>query len=121
MREPSTVFEKKYTHAMAELENSAIWRINYAPPLHMFARMLGLKVRPAHYSSFLSNFVGTGLYFYILWVIIKYFIYPGQSESISFLELLLHSFAPGVIFGLYMATSNKYSAKKNSLSDWEEL
>ncbi|MDC0435154.1 DUF6404 family protein [bacterium] len=110
--ESSTVFEEKYTHAMAELENSAIWGINYAPPLHMSARMLGLKILSAHYSSFLLNFACTDVYSYILWVINKYSIFPSQRESISFLELLLHSLAPGVVFGLYMAYSYKYSAKK---------
>lgn len=63
-------FEAKKQAAMAELENSKIWRPNYEPPFLLFMWWLGKETRPPHYNSFTTNALGFGLNFGLFWCLV---------------------------------------------------
>ena len=48
-------YERKLELAFNELETSHIWKWNYNPPLHQWARKAGFQLRPPFYVPFWRN------------------------------------------------------------------
>lgn len=113
-------FEAKKQAALAELENSKIWRPNYEPPFLLFMWWLGKKTRPPHYNSFMRNALSFGSLFAIGWGLIMWF-FVWNSTALSFPATIAVSLLAGVLFGLFMACYYRISARRNHLSHWREL
>ena len=61
-----------------------------------------------------------GIYFGIAWGILMWFLlWSGQSMSVW--VAMVASFAAGLLFGVSMAFYYRHSARKHSLSKWEDL
>ena len=113
-------FQDKLEAAQKELNETNIWKSNHNPPISILLRKLGFNIRPFHYCSFISNFLNASLWFSAVWGLIMWFT-TWQSTDISVQAALIISLSAGLLFGLFMATYYKHSAKKNKLSDWQKL
>ena len=113
-------FQVKLEAAHKELSETKIWKSSYNPPILVLLRKFGLEIRPFHYSSFITNFIITSVWFGCAWGLIMWFTI-WQSAKMPILIAFIASLSAGLLFGLTMAFYYKLSAKKNNLSDWREL
>lgn len=113
-------FEAKKQAAIAELENSKIWRSNYEPPFLLFMWWLGKETRPPHYNSFMRNALSLGSFFAVGWGLIMWLL-VWNSTGLSVLAGIGAPLLAGLTFGLIMACYYSFSAKRKKLSRWEEL
>ncbi len=116
----SSEFDRKYERALQELKETAIWESGYLPLAHRILRKRGFEARPPHYNSFLTNAVPMGLYFGIVWGVLMW-LFQWMRWELPIIVAVVASVAAGLFFGLSMAMYYRSSAKKHSLSDWEEL
>ncbi|WP_276567880.1 DUF6404 family protein [Idiomarina ramblicola] len=113
-------FEAKKQAAMAELENSKIWRSNYEPPFLLFMWWLGKETRPPHYNSFMCNALSLGSFFAVGWGLIMW-LFVWSSTGLSALAAIGATLLAGLSVGLIVAYYYSFSAKRNKLSRWKEL
>lgn len=113
-------FDTRYKFALNELKRSPMWKCNYLPLFHKLMRKWGRQSRPPHYNSFFSNTVLLSIYFSLAWGLILWFS-VWSSQGVSILVAALSSIAAGTVFGLAMAGYYFYSAKRHSLTKWDEL
>lgn len=113
-------FQDKLKAAQKELNETKIWKSNHNPPIAILLRKFGFNIRPFHHCSFISNFINASLWFGCVWGLTMWFS-TWQSSGMSVAVALIISFSAGLLFGLFMATYYKHSAKKNNLSDWQKL
>jgi len=110
-------FQDKLEAAQKELSETKICISNHTPPVLVLLRKFGFKIKPFHYSSFISNFIATSLWFGAVSALIIWFI-TWQSSGMPIKTALLTCVFASLSFGLLMALYYKNSAKKNNLSDW---
>ena len=113
-------FQGKLEAAQKELKDSTIWKANSNPPLFVLLRKIGVKIRPVHYNTFFVNFILMTSMFGCLWGIFMWFSTWKHQDMPVLIGFALSLFA-GILFGLSMAFYYKRSAKKNNLSNWEQL
>ena len=113
-------FDRKYSRSIQELEGTSIWKSNYLPTTYRLQRLMGLRVKPPHYNSFLWNAVSLGLYFGLAWGALMWLLFWQRSDA-SVSAALLAALSAGLLFGLSMAAYYRWSARKHALSDWDEL
>ena len=115
-----TVYEQKYQAAIAELEATKMWPSNYAPPLHLIQRRLGMKVRPTHFSAVWAIVSGYALWFAPFWGLIMWFS-GWKADGMSILTALGWAAFVGILFGITMALSCAWGRRKWHLSTWDDL
>jgi hypothetical protein len=113
-------FEEKLKIAFHELENSGIKKSKYKPPIYRLAWLLGFKLRPPHYRSFISNLIFSGCWFGTIWGLLKWFLF-WSSENKSIFSAIQSSIFIGAIYGLITANIYRYNINKHKLSRWDEL
>lgn len=113
-------FHDRQKAAIKELKESSIRPLNYTSPIQSLLGRFGIKIRPAHYNSFLRNATFMGLWFSVSWGLLMWFL-EWRAMSISIPNAVGLSAFAGVLFGIGMATYYKWSAQKHGLSKWEDL
>lgn len=113
-------FYERKDAAIKELKRSSIRPLNYTSPIQILLWKLGLKIRPAHYNSFLCNVILMGLWFAVVWGPLMWLL-EWRTMSISVPSAIGLSAIAGALFGIGMAIYYKWSARKHGLSKWEDL
>ncbi|WP_341206551.1 DUF6404 family protein [uncultured Psychrosphaera sp.] len=113
-------YQSKLEKAQAELANTGMRESNYNPPIFILLRKLGLKIKPVHYNSFISNFVFSAIFFGLIWGLLMWFT-TWSTQRLPIFNVVTTSIVSGVLFGLIMALYYKKSASKNGLSKWDDL
>lgn len=116
----SREYERRLSHAMAELEGSGIARMNYAPPLFRLARALGLKPRPPHYIGVLRGALILGPSFGALWGLVMWSL-SWKAQGLPVGVAIAASLLAGMLFGAAMAAYYRWSGRKAGLSRWQDL
>lgn len=115
-----SAYERRYAAAMQELEKTDIWKANYAPPLLVLQRKLGMRPRPPHYLGRKQVVVRSATAFSIFWGTSMWFLMwadMGMPVGIAIVVAAL----TGLGFGLAMAFAYQRVRRKWGLSIWEEL
>ncbi|MGM0428772.1 MAG: DUF6404 family protein [Pseudomonadota bacterium] len=113
-------FKEKKQAALTELKSSKIWQSNYQPPFLLFMWWLGIETKPPHYNSFIHNALSLGSFFGLFWGVIMW-LFVWNSNNLPVLVAIVACLLAGVLFGLSMASYYRISARKNNLSQWDEL
>jgi hypothetical protein len=115
-------YERRYTAAMKELEATEMWRANYAPPLLLLQRKLGMQPRPPHYLGTWSIILVSGSIFAVVWgTAMAVFVWPEMDMEITLGTAVAGSLAGGVVFGAGLAFAYGRMRRKWKLSKWEDL
>lgn len=115
-----TVFEQRKNRAMAIMEGKGMWPSIYAPPCHIFLWRLGIHVPPPPFSHFWTNFLSFACVYTPFWGVVMWFIFwkdHGTSLHLAAASALL----AGLVFGIAMATFQKWRQRVNRLPQWEQL
>lgn len=112
--------ERKFQAAMNELEQSGMWRSNYAPIVMRIQRRLGQEVRPPHYASFMSTAIGYAFWFGGVWGILMWFA-QWQAQGYTISAAVISAAFAGILFGAMIAGYYRWSGRKHGLSDWGDL
>ncbi|KAB7616240.1 hypothetical protein F9L33_05685 [Amylibacter sp. SFDW26] len=113
-------YEEKYQKALAELEASGIRKAHYLPVGHRISKHFGSQSRPPHYNTFYKNAFSMGIWFTVGWGIGMWILVWRHADKIYSEAITAAGFA-GMIFGLAMGCFYKFMARKNNLSDWDDL
>ena len=113
-------YQDKLEAAQKELNETKIWKSNYNPPIFVLLRKLGLNIRPLHYNTFVGNFLFASIWFGVVWGLLMWFT-TWQPQNMPIQIALISSLSAGLLFGFFMAIYYKRSAKKNNLSNWQQL
>lgn len=115
-------YVRRYAAAMRELEATEMWRANYAPPLLVLQRKMGMQPRPPHYLKGWWIILAYGGVFAVVWGTAMWIIvWPELEMGITFGTAVAASLAGGAIFGLAMAFAYGRMRRKWKLSKWEDL
>jgi hypothetical protein len=113
-------YARRYDAAMRELGATDIWKANYAPPLMLVQRRMGLKPRPPHYLNARQVIIGYGTCFAVVWGTSMWFISWAELGLPVTGAFIAAGFA-GLFFGFAMAYAYRRTRRKWSLSDWDDL
>ena len=113
-------YERKYQAAIAELEQTDIWRSNYAPLALRVQRRLGQQVRPPHYAPFLRTTCGYAFWFSGVWGILMWFT-TWRDQGFSGASAVTSAALAGLMFGGVIAAYYAWSRRRYGLSDWDDL
>ena len=108
-------YERKLHAAMKELEQSGMWRSNYAPPAFRIQRRLGQQARPPHYAPFSRTAVGYAFWFAGIWGILMWFT-QWRDQGYTVASAAAASVFAGLIFGALIAGYYAVSRRKHGLS-----
>ena len=113
-------YERKHDAAMKELAATGIWRSNYAPPIYLVYRALGLKVRPPHYAGLVAGMLGQGLFFGVVWGLFMWWS-QWRGTDLPVRGMLLSAVFAGAFFGGVMTVAYAYGRRKWKLTAWDDL
>ncbi|MBT4290176.1 MAG: hypothetical protein HOD92_22860 [Deltaproteobacteria bacterium] len=114
------LFEEKLKIAFQELKDSGMRESSYKPLIFRYLWIFGLKVRPPHYRSFVSNFISTAVGFAFVWAILLWLvIWRGDSHPIE--QVIISSLRTGGLVGLLWSGLYKYGFYKHKLTKWDKL
>ncbi|MGF1761211.1 DUF6404 family protein [Photobacterium sagamiensis] len=107
-------FDPKLKEALILLEKTGMWSSTYKPPIYRLLWRLGIKVRPPHFSSVISNFFWSSLFFGFFITLFNSIM--GGLDGAGLRIGLLSAF-----FGLCMSVSYWLGKRKYHLLTWDEL
>lgn len=110
---------EKHTKAMDELQQSGIWKRSYLPPYYKLSMKLGIKGRPPHYNSFLTNVVQLSVFVGLFCALVMYFLF--KSKGVAMLDIFSTSATIGTLIGLVMGAYYFFSSRSHSLTPWDDL
>lgn len=113
-------YDRRYDAAMKELGATDIWKANFAPPLLLAQRKLGLKPRPPHYLSSRQVVLGYGACFGVVWGTIMW-VTSWSGLGLPVAVVLIVSVLTGIGFGFAIAYVYRRVRRKYGLSVWEDL
>ncbi|MCX8819441.1 DUF6404 family protein [Vibrio parahaemolyticus] len=97
-----------------------IWTWNYNPPLHQWARKLGLKLRPPFYVPFARNLPMRFLEMFVLFFPIISLLSMNRVDS-SLSTLLFESLVASSFYAVVMCSYYYWTFKRCELTDWKKL
>lgn len=113
-------YERRFTAAIEELEAAGVSKTNAIPLYLRAARKLNYKVRPPHYVPLWKTFIGSGLWFAIVWGSLAWiFLWQRQGMPVE-IAVSLAAFT-GVLFAGINVGYFKISRRMNDLSHWNDL
>ncbi len=112
-------FNDKIVKMEQELHEKGIKKSTFAPIGYRMMWSLGIKITPPLFTSFISNFLFTGIQFGFFWGILMYFFQWRNLER-SFLSMFVTSLAAGILFGLFISFYYRYLRKKYNLPEWDD-
>ncbi|KLN63766.1 DUF6404 family protein [Vibrio sp. VPAP30] len=113
-------YEKKLQLAFNELEAAGIWKWNYNPPLHQWARKAGCQLRPPCYVPPWRNFCVRFAEFFILFYPLMFLFGPSPVEASEF-NLLFESLVASSFYSVAMCLYYLWTFKRCELSHWDKL
>lgn len=114
-------FDKKFALAMKELRTKKVGRYHDADMGPWFARLIGVKLRPAHYRSFLFNSVFYSSIFLFFLALPLVVFHWSELDMAYAKNVVLPAVLSSLGGGLCIAFYCKMSANHHSLTSWEEL
>jgi len=115
---------KKVDGLIAELEKRGISGQTVAPPLFRLLWKYGIDIPPPLFMSFCGNAALMGILFAIpfgalaaAFIVPMWFLMPEKTLAIP---ALFATLLAGFLFGLAMATYNRYKAKHLQLPAWDK-
>ena len=116
----SGAYERKFQAAIAELEQTGIWRSNYNPPALRVQRWLGQEARPPHYAVLWKTIIGYGVWFAGVWGILMWVVL-WRSQGLPFRSAAIAAVSAGLFFGATMGAYYAWARRKHGLRRWEDL
>lgn len=114
-------FDTKLALALKELESRKVSHYRTMPLVPVYARHIGLKIKPAHYRSFLSNVI---CYSSIFGIFIAIPVIPFDWSDFDLVyekNNIVSPLAYSLLFGLTIAIYCKLSAGHHCLTPWDKL
>ncbi|HAS6341239.1 TPA: hypothetical protein I7247_21925 [Vibrio vulnificus] len=113
-------YETKLSRAFSELETARIWKWNYNPPLHQWARKLGLKLRPPFYVPFARNLLARFLEMFVFFLPIVSLLSINKADA-SLSNLLFESLVASSFYSVAMSSYYYWTFNRCELTNWEDL
>ena len=111
--------EEKMQKMYDDLPRRGILKSSYAPPHYKILWMLGIRIPPPIFSSFITLFLAQASFFAVFWGVLMYLM-VWRKQDIT-LELMVSSACVvGMLFGLITAALIKRQAKKHNLPSWKD-
>ncbi len=115
-------YPPKVNTALALLENTGIWRSNYAPLLHRLFWRAGITIPPPHFASFKFNFIFLGVWFGVVCGLMMWFMFwSNHDKSSSESAAIIGTSLAGVLYGMFMALYYRIGARKHGLPSWSSI
>ena len=113
-------YERKLELAFNELETSHIWKWNYNPPLHQWARKAGFQLRPPFYVPFWRNLCVRFAEFFVFFFPLT-FLFSSSQVDVSPSNLLFESLVASSFYSVVMCFYYLWTFKRCELSHWDKL
>jgi hypothetical protein len=113
-------FADKTEQAQREVREAGIGNWTARPPFYRLYKLVGLRIRPPHYNSFILNFAFFGISFWILYFLLIMLVGidfdGGNIRGAAILSTVLSLCA-----SVYLANAYREDRKRFKLSKWEDL
>ena len=111
--------EEKIEHFLRELRAHGMRRINAVPPFLRLLWLLGMKVRPPYFMSFLGRVLFYGLTFGVFFGLFVWLI-GWSTQGMTVTEALVPTAVAGVFFGFFMSMFAEGAKRRLALPRWSE-
>lgn len=114
-------FEQKLHAAQAELRDKQIGRRHQRSPLARLLGLVGIKLAPAFYRSFVANLAVYSVFYGLLLLLISGIEAWTKQGNVAVVRMALTVIIGGVGFGLLMAIFYRWAHRKLGLTPWQQL
>ena len=116
----AAIFEARRDLALRLLAASGIAQWRKTPPFFRLLWSCGIRIRPPHVASFLSNFVFFGALVGVIWILLS-LPYVWSRHGTNIMSMVWPGAAVAGFSGLVAAIDFWRAARKHKLPKWSEL